>query len=100
MKPQSAVRITPMINPHSRATRHEGAKTSAMDEVLERIKEKTRMELTESRKPKMLRKRGSPRAGEGANGSEPAAAFAPSGEEKPVADAENVKVRSRRKRIS
>jgi len=60
MKPQSAVRITPMTNPHSRSAKNEGRtnkQAAEMEEALERIKEKAKIEVAESRKPKMLRKK-------------------------------------------
>ncbi len=71
MKPQSAVRITPMINPHSRTAKHEGRtnkQAAEMDEVLEKIKEKSKLEVAESRKPKMLRKKANLQAAPEATG--------------------------------
>lgn len=60
MNPHMPVKVTPLVNPHSRFAKKEGhvnKQTADMEEVLEKIKEKSRQELIENRKPKMLRRK-------------------------------------------
>ena len=60
MKTQHVGRITPLENPHSKSAKHEGKsgkKTSVLDEVLDQIKERTKQEMEENKKPKVLRKK-------------------------------------------
>ena len=71
MKAQSAVRITPLSNPHSISSKNDGRinkQAAEMDEVLEKIKEKSKIEVAESRKPKMLRKKGNLQTAQDATG--------------------------------
>lgn len=59
------MKITPLVNPHSQYAKKEGQvnkQTAEMEQVLERIKEKSRVELLENRKPKMLRRKGETQA--------------------------------------
>jgi hypothetical protein len=60
MKTQGVGRITPLENPHSKSAKHEGKsgkKASVLDEVLDQIKERTKHEMEENKKPKVLRKK-------------------------------------------
>lgn len=55
MKPQIPVRVDPLENPHSKSSKFEakGAKKSTeMDDILDKIKEKSRQEIAEAKKRK------------------------------------------------
>jgi len=56
----TSVKITPLQNPHSMSSKI-GKQTSknanVMDDILEKIKEKSKQEYLESKKPKTLRKK-------------------------------------------
>jgi hypothetical protein len=61
MKTATTLKVTPLENPHSRSTRMSGKnanKQNVMDELLEKIQEKSKQEYAESKKPKTLRKKG------------------------------------------
>jgi len=56
MKPTNAQKMAPLENPHSKSSKYETKgvkKSSDIDEVLDKIKEKSRLEIAESKKRKV-----------------------------------------------
>ena len=71
MKTTTSLKVKPLENPHSRSTKVAGKninKPNIMDELLEKIQEKSKQEYAESKKPKTLRKKGKPVTGDDNNG--------------------------------